>query len=118
MSIASETFTRRQTLVGLGAGLGAGAALLAVPGRAIAQAIGPAAADPTALLDEVAWNLLGHEPERATSLGVDTGAHAALRGNGEHDDAGAEAREGLASGEGFTCNRHGRLLALPHRTVK
>src|SRR5690606_3035795 len=30
--------------------------------------------------DDIAWNLLAHEPERATSLGVDTEAHAALRG--------------------------------------
>ncbi len=33
-----------------------------------------------ALLDDVAWNLLRHEPTRATSLGVDVGEHAALRG--------------------------------------
>ena len=32
------------------------------------------------LLDDIAWNLLGQSPETATSLGVDTGAHAALRG--------------------------------------
>ncbi len=78
MSIASETFTRRQAL----AGLGAGGSLLALPARAFAQVAGPAAsgaADPVALLDEVAWNLLAHEPERATSLGVDTDAHAGLR---------------------------------------
>jgi uncharacterized protein (DUF885 family) len=36
--------------------------------------------DATALLDEIAWRLLAHEPERATGLGVDTGEHAALRG--------------------------------------
>src|SRR5690606_24419499 len=76
MSIASETFTRRQALMGLGAG----ASLLVLPGCVTAQVAGPRRADPAALLDEVAWNLLGHEPERATSLGVDTGAHAALRG--------------------------------------
>ncbi|MEL1249813.1 DUF885 domain-containing protein [Aurantiacibacter gilvus] len=33
-----------------------------------------------ALLDDVAWNMLRHEPTRATSLGVDVGQHAALRG--------------------------------------
>ena len=68
--------TRRQAL----AGLGAGASLLALGGcqRALTP---PASAGSggQALLDEVAWNLLAHEPERATSLGVDTGAHAALR---------------------------------------
>jgi uncharacterized protein (DUF885 family) len=36
-------------------------------------------ADGAALLDEFGWNLLRHEPTRATSLGVDTGEHAALR---------------------------------------
>ncbi len=36
-------------------------------------------ADGEALLDEFGWNLLRHEPTRATSLGVDTGEHAALR---------------------------------------
>ena len=37
------------------------------------------AADPHALLDEIAWNLLQHQPEGATSLGIDTDAHADLR---------------------------------------
>jgi len=77
MSISSATITRRQAL----AGLGVGASLLVLPGCATAQAARPApAADPAGLLDDIAWNLLGHEPERATSLGVDTEAHAALRG--------------------------------------
>lgn len=43
---------------------------------------GPAAptqAEGEALLDEFAWNLLRHEPTRATSLGVDVGEHANLR---------------------------------------
>ncbi|MFC4256401.1 DUF885 family protein [Altererythrobacter xixiisoli] len=35
---------------------------------------------PEQLLDDVAWNLLQHEPDRATALGVDVGDHAALRG--------------------------------------
>jgi len=73
MPIARETFTRRETL----AGLGVGAAVLALPG---CTAAGAEAADPTALLDEIAYNLLAHEPDRATSLGVDIGPHAALRG--------------------------------------
>lgn len=30
-------------------------------------------------LDDIAYNLLAHEPERATYLGVDTGEHAGLR---------------------------------------
>ena len=75
MSIATETFTRREAL----AGLGVGTAALVLPGCATtSRAAAPA--DPAALLDEIAYNLLAHEPERATSLGVDTGPHAALRG--------------------------------------
>ncbi len=77
MSISSATITRRQAL----AGLGAGASLFVLPGCATRLAGAPAPVDgATALLDDIAWNLLAHEPERATSLGVDTEAHAALRG--------------------------------------
>ena len=72
MPIATETFTRRQAL----AGLGAGAALLAFPVRLAAQS---APADATALLDDIAWNLLEHSPAGATSLGLDTGDKAYLR---------------------------------------
>ncbi len=39
----------------------------------------PTQAEGEALLDEFGWNLLRHEPTRATSLGVDTGEHAALK---------------------------------------
>ena len=75
MPIASETFTRRETL----AGLGVGAAALVLPGCATTSRAA-AATDPAALLDEIAYNLLAHEPERATTLGVDVGPYAALRG--------------------------------------
>lgn len=75
MTITPETITRRQAL----AGLGAGVSLLALPG-CVTAASSATAADPAALLDDIAWNLLAHEPERATSLGVDTGVHASLRG--------------------------------------
>lgn len=44
-------------------------------------AAGTASGSPAAaLLDTLAWNLLERFPTQATSLGVDTGAHAALRG--------------------------------------
>src|SRR5690606_22117820 len=76
MPIANETFSRRQVI----AGLSAGTAALALPGCASLGARSSAAADPQVLLDQIAWNLLHHEPERATSLGVDTGARTALRG--------------------------------------
>jgi uncharacterized protein (DUF885 family) len=88
MTIASETFTRRQAL----AGLGAGAALFALPVRLAAQS---APADATALLDDIAWNLLEHSPAGATSLGLDTGDKAYLRarlGGSAPDDVAALAR--------------------------
>ena len=69
------SFSRRQTL-GL---LSAGVASVAIsPARAFAQA--PAGeAQVTALLDSIGENLLALSPESATSLGIDTGARAALR---------------------------------------
>lgn len=79
--------TRRQAL----AGLGAGASLFALGGcqRALTPPVS-AGTGGNALLDEVAWNLLAHEPERATSLGVDTGAHAALRSQLEDQSAAGQ----------------------------
>ena len=59
------------------AGLATTTALTVLPG-CNTSSTGQAAAED--LLDDIAWNLLRHEPLRATSLGVDTGAHAALRG--------------------------------------
>ena len=59
--------------------LGASTALTALPGCVTAPAAGGREAAATQLLDDIAWNLLQHEPTRATSLGVDTGEHAALR---------------------------------------
>jgi len=73
MTLSSVTITRRDAL----AGLAAGTAALVLPGCATAQSV--SAADPQALLDDIAWNLLNHEPERATSLGVDIGESARLR---------------------------------------
>jgi uncharacterized protein (DUF885 family) len=70
--------TRRQTI----ASLGAGVSLMALPActRQTISAPGALAATATQELDRIAYDLLRHEPERATSLGVDTGVHAALRG--------------------------------------
>jgi uncharacterized protein (DUF885 family) len=75
---ASFPITRRQAL----AGLGAAGALATLPGCAagIASTAAAPGSPAEALLDRVAWNLLAHEPERATSLGVDAEAQAALRG--------------------------------------
>ncbi len=78
MNHQSYAVTRRQTLAGLGA-----TSVLALTGCAAtarpeaisrAQSIGA-----ERLLEVVGYNLLEHEPDRATSLGVDTGRHAALR---------------------------------------
>ncbi|MCV0382414.1 MAG: DUF885 domain-containing protein [Erythrobacter sp.] len=78
--------TRRQALARLGAssalGLGGCATTLG------AGQTGAVGAD--ALLDVVAYNLLEHEPERATSLGVDTGRHALLRSRLEDQSGGAQ----------------------------
>lgn len=78
----SPTLTRRQTL----AGLAVGTASLALSGCAPKLAQTPLAAvqmdeaEASVLLDSIAEHLLAHSPESATSLGIDTGARAALRG--------------------------------------
>ena len=80
MTSPKQNFTRRQTL----AGLGAGVSFLALPGcvQQASRQFEMAATSPLSgadLLDDIAYNLLAHEPERATSLGVDTGQYAPLR---------------------------------------
>ncbi len=88
----STSFTRRQTLAGLGAGvslaaLGGCATGPRPAGIAQARQIG---AD--RLLEGVAYALLRHEPERATALGVDTGRYAPLRSQLEdQSQAGQDA---------------------------
>ena len=71
-----QTFetTRRQVLAGLGA-----TTALSLGGCATVSG-SPASASADALLEDIARNLLRHEPERATGLGVDTGILASLRG--------------------------------------
>lgn len=85
MTAHAFTLTRRQTLAGLGA-----TSALAVTGCATIPRAAPTT-DVAALLDEVAYNLLQHEPERATGLGVDTGQYAALRGKLEDQSARGQA---------------------------
>jgi len=72
MSGPKANFTRRQTLAGIG-----GASALSLGGCATVG-IEPGS-NVAALLDDVANNLLSHEPQRATSLGEDTGARKNLR---------------------------------------
>lgn len=84
MTLTAITLTRRQALAGLGA-----AATVSLGGCATVPR--PAAGNVEALLDQVAYNLLAHEPERATSLGVDKGAYAALRSRLEDQSPGGQA---------------------------
>jgi uncharacterized protein (DUF885 family) len=65
-------FTRRETLKGF-VGVSAIAMLPACRGNLPELA-------PDAMLDQIAHNLMAHEPERATGLGVDTGEYAEWRG--------------------------------------
>lgn len=71
-----------------------GTAGLALPTSAFAKlsAENPVASGgAAATLDEIAWNLLELKPERATSLGVDKGVHAALRGKLEDRSPAGQA---------------------------
>ncbi|GGD48370.1 DUF885 family protein [Erythrobacter arachoides] len=68
------SLSRRQ-LIGA---MGATTALSVLPGCVTTPAAPAQSA--AALLDSFAWNLLEHEPARATSLAVDTGAKSYLRG--------------------------------------
>ena len=83
----STAVSRRQTL----ATLGAGTAGLALASPAAALQAAPKS-DAEELLDSIANNLLAHSPEGATSLGIDTGARATMRGElGDRSAAGAKA---------------------------
>jgi uncharacterized protein (DUF885 family) len=73
----SMPISRRQTL----GALGGGAAGLALSPHALAaDAVSSGGSAAEALLASIADNLLAHAPEGATSLGIDTGARAAMRG--------------------------------------
>lgn len=87
-----QSLSRRDTLHLLAAGT-AGIALTGSLGWTEAALAAPA--DGAAMLDAIAWRLLGHAPEGATSLGVDTGEHAALRSRLE--DRSVAGREALAA---------------------
>ena len=92
------------------AGAGLGALALTLPGCATAASTAmprPAPQSASALLDDFAWRLLELTPEDATSKGVDTGAHAALRSRLEDRSAAGQqriaqvVREDLARAEAF-----------------
>ena len=60
----------------------------------------PTAGSAQALLDAIAWNLLEHAPESATSLGVDTGVHAGLRNRlADRSRAGQDALAAVLRGD-------------------
>ncbi|WP_432200887.1 DUF885 domain-containing protein [Erythrobacter sp. W53] len=96
MSDNTYSITRRQALAGLSAttalslsGCATGSALSGPRPEGVAQAMQIGA---ERLLEGVGYSLLEHEPERATSLGVDTGRYAELRGQLEDkSQAGQDA---------------------------
>ena len=88
MTNTQFSLTRRQTLAGLSA-----TTALTLTGCKMTGLDGPVASlTPDDWLEQVGYNLLGHEPERATSLGVDVGQYAGLRGKLENQSqAGQDA---------------------------
>jgi uncharacterized protein (DUF885 family) len=91
--IAPESFSRRQALATL-----MSAAVVPLIAACSRDRKPPAAAaneaGALALLDSIAGNLLHLQPESATSLGIDTGARAALRSR--LADRSAAGQQGLA----------------------
>ncbi len=81
--MTTHSMTRRDLLAGLAAAVALGRnrawAAAATPTAAAATGVAAAAEAALSLLDELAWQLLDLDPAKATELGVDTGAHAALR---------------------------------------
>ncbi len=81
MTNSNMNITRRQALSGLG-GVSALALLPACKQLGIDGPSGGefAALEPDAALEKIGYEMLAHEPGRATGLGVDTGDYAAWRG--------------------------------------
>ncbi len=100
MTQHSFDITRRQLLAGLGA-----TSALTLGGCATIPRVQAASAEQ--LLETIAYNLLMHEPERATGLGVDTGRYAGLRSRLEdqsqagQDAFAAQLRSDLALARAF-----------------
>lgn len=86
--MSNHPLTRRQAL----GGLSAASAALTLP--SVAYAATASQQDRAVkLLETVAWDLLKLSPEGATSLGIDTGANAALRSKLEDRSAAGQARK-------------------------
>lgn len=91
MTTTNFSLTRRQTLAALGA-----TTALSLSGCEMALGDGPVTSlSPDDWLEQVGYNLLSHEPERATSLGVDVGQFAGLRGKLE--DQSQSGQDALAA---------------------
>ena len=93
-NFTDQPFSRRAML----GALGASTALGVLPGcvtRPLTAAASTAMAPGEALLDDIAWNLLRHQPGRATGLGVDVGEYAWMRG--ASSDGSAAGRAALAA---------------------
>ncbi len=104
------TITRRDALTGLAVTAGA----LALPASVLAAAKGITTVQARAskLLDDVAWRLLAESPEGATSLGLDTGAHVALRSRlGDRSPAGVARQRAL-----LRADLH-KISAIPANAV-
>ncbi|MBB3033317.1 DUF885 domain-containing protein [Alteriqipengyuania lutimaris] len=84
------SLTRRQTLAGLAASTALTLGGCSTTGTA--PRLRAMTTAPDEWLDQVAYGMLQYEPERATSLGVDTGEYAGLRGKLE-DQSPAGQRE-------------------------
>jgi uncharacterized protein (DUF885 family) len=109
----TSSLTRRQAL----AALASTAALPLMSGCTREPATPPAPASDAAaltLLDDIGNNLLRLVPETATSLGLDTGARAALRG--QLTDRSAEGQQRIANQLRADLQRANALSvdALPH----
>ncbi|MFM5931633.1 MAG: DUF885 domain-containing protein [Novosphingobium sp.] len=86
--MSNQTFSRREAL----GSMAAASAALSLPG--LAQAAAASVQDrATRTLDGIAWDLLTLSPEGATSLGIDTGAHASFRSRLEDRSAAGQARK-------------------------
>ena len=93
----ASLLSRRETL----------ASLVAVTAATAARGVVPASGA-GALLDRLAWRLLELGPERATMLGVDTGAHSGLRRTLED-----RSPEGMAARRHFLAGALVELARLP-----
>ena len=97
METNSFTITRRQAIAGLGATTALTLTGCAATGNRISEAgvVQARKLGADALLDVVAYNLLEHEPTRATGLGVDIGEYAHLRS--KLGDASPEGQDAYAA---------------------